>query len=499
MMRKVLTIFVSLLLALSLVSLFGCGSSRDQEGANEKKETNPISDETTASDDETNKETETDYPVLPDSVFGTKSNIVIELSGWAAFAPLDVPDIGVENMQADTLSMAAYERDRWISEYLDITMEVRSRPTIDDSVNAIRTMVQTGTSDVDLWLMRSSAYGSAITGGLLSPLDRRDLSYFNPDSDWWERASYDALSVAGTHYGVIGDFTVADDMTYWNVYFNKDIIKASGLESPYDLVKAGTWTYEKMYDLACEVIGDTDKTKLEYDDTHGISMIRDVLAGALNVSGVKIASKDSDDLPVVSFYNEDTVDIFTELCNIFYDGKVVYNCHTQGGDEIGIFTNGSTLFTLGGIYYAPLMRSTEVNFGLLPMPKFDETDDYHSATSPLFLSILVTPKNENENSDVVSAFMELYAADGSKSVVPGFYDKLLKLKVARDEESEAMLDVIFANTVYDIGAIYNFANFSFKLVDMMYTNNRNIASMWQMNEGLITADIEKMLDALTAE
>ena len=495
MSKRLIACILAILLTASLLSLFGCGQdfnpSIEPDTETEEEETEPESS--------SEGEEETLYPFVPDQIRNTNETVVIEVAGWANFAPLDVPDIGVTEMEADTLSMEAFERDKWISEYLGITMEVRSRPNIDESVNTVRNLVQTGASDVDLWLMRSSAYGQSITGNLLSPLDRRGLSMFNADADWWDPASYSALSVAGLHYGVIGDFTVADDMTYWNVYFNKDMVTSNELTSPYTLVTEGRWTFEKMYELASQVVVDTDQPALAYDDIHGISMIRDVLAGSMNVAGVRIASKDSEDLPVISFYNEDTVDFFEGLCDIFYDQKVVYNCHTQGGDEIGIFTNGTTLFTLGGIYYAPLMRSTELSFGLLPMPKYDSWEPYRAATSPLFLSILTTPRNEKGNDAVVSAFMELYAAEGSRSVVPAFHDKLLKLKVARDEESAEMLDYIFSNTVYDIGAIYNFANFSFTLVDMMYTQNRNLTSVWAANEQKVQADIDKMLDALNSQ
>ncbi len=489
---------ISMLLVLCMAAaiLAACGQSGVTDSGSETKET-----ARTESQSETDKETETEsvYPKIPDSLFGTKDNIVIALAGWANFAPLDVPDIGVEELESDTLSMEAFQRDKWITEYLGITIETRTKSNIEESTSQIRTMVQTGSSDVDLWLMRSSAYGQSVIGDLLSPLDRNDLRFFDPGKEWWEQASYDALSVAGLHYGVIGDFTVADDMTYWNVYFNKEMVRSNDLESPYDLVKSGEWTFDKMYELAESVVTDTGSPTLAYEDTHGISMIRDVLAGAMNVSGVRIASKDEDDLPVISFYNEDTVDIFNGLCDIFYDQKVVYNCHTQGGDEIGIFTNGSTLFTLGGVYYAPLMRSTELDFGLLPLPKFDALGSYHGATSPLFLNILSTPKNENGHDELVSAFMELYACEGSRSVVPAFHDKLLRLKVARDEESEEMLDFIFSDTVYDIGAIYNFANFSFTFVDMMYTKNRNITSVWESNKDLVQQDIDEMLDALNSQ
>jgi len=36
-------------------------------------------------------------------------------------------------------------------------------------------------------------------------------------------------------------------------------------------------------------------------------------------------------------------------------------------------------------------------------------------------------------------------------VIPAYYDVVLQYKVARDEESQGMLDIIFASRVIDIG------------------------------------------------
>ena len=38
-----------------------------------------------------------------------------------------------------------------------------------------------------------------------------------------------------------------------------------------------------------------------------------------------------------------------------------------------------------------------------------------------------------------------------------YYDEALKLKVFNDEDSERMLDLIFDNRTYDLGAVYDFA------------------------------------------
>ena len=90
----------------------------------------------------------------------------------------------------------------------------------------------------------------------------------------------------------------------------------------------------------------------------------------------------------------------------------------------------------------------------------------------------------------------MYAYLGMEHVVPEYHDRLLKYKITRDEESREMLSYIFDNTVYDIGGMFNFADFSFDLINMMYSYDTNIASLWAGKEGQINKAIEDMLEAL---
>ena len=476
-----------LLVLLFLLSAYSCAKT-----GNKEKETVLLTDAP-----EETADPRTVPPVIPDDVKGNGSTMLIQVEGWAFFSLLDVLDVAVEEDTGEPINVAAYNRDRRVEQALDVKIESDVYPDCDSSMAAIRKLISSGDSDIDLWLMRSAGFTTAIGEEMLNDIGSGEFGIFDPDKIWWDRNSYDSFSIADYHYGITGDFTTADDLTYWCVFFNKDMIKDYQLESPYDIVRDGGWTFDKMYELAKVAAGDVNGNDPQsYDGQHGISMIRDVLAGSMNTSGITLMEKDDDDYPEFTFYTEDNVDKFLHLLEIFYDKEVVYNCHVQGGDEINIFTNGKTLFTLGGVYYGPSMRNTETDFGMLPMPKYDESQTYISATSPLFLSILTVPKNNTDNNALRGAFMELYSCMGRELIIPEFYDRLLDYKVARDDDSREMLDYIFGNTVYDIGGIFNLSNISFTLVDMMYTYNRNIASVWEANESKTEEALEKLLSKL---
>ena len=54
-----------------------------------------------------------------------------------------------------------------------------------------------------------------------------------------------------------------------------------------------------------------------------------------------------------------------------------------------------------------------------------------------------------------------------KRVIPAYYDVQLKTKIARDDESSEMLDIIFAGRKYDLGSIYDWGGLTSKFSEAM--------------------------------
>ena len=87
--------------------------------------------------------------------------------------------------------------------------------------------------------------------------------------------------------------------------------------------------------------------------------------------------------------------------------------------------------------------------------------------------------------------MNCYSAN---YVIPAYYDKSLRSRDARDEESQAMLDIIFYNRVADLGD----TTFCVEIRDGVFagvfgSNNRNMSSI-QRQEKSINKKIEKYIE-----
>jgi len=100
------------------------------------------------------------------------------------------------------------------------------------------------------------------------------------------------------------------------------------------------------------------------------------------------------------------------------------------------------------------LRDMKDDFGILPIPKWNSEQSRYYATlnnwhSYTFM-IPVTVSDLDRNAYILDAM----AYHGRQIIRPAYYDICLQRKHTRDEESSAMLDIIFSSTVYDLGTVF---------------------------------------------
>ena len=186
------------------------------------------------------------------------------------------------------------------------------------------------------------------------------------------------------------------------------------------------------------------------------------------------------------------------LSDLLQNTAISYNCHKRSAkpaeDEAGMLVRGHALFCLGGLYYAPEMRSMDQDFGIIPYPKYDEAQsDYRIPMITIALTYASVPVSNNDIKNT-GIFMEYYAYLGRHDIMPALYDKLLLGKVARDNDSSAMLDIIFNNRVFDTGMIFDFSGLRTDL-QVMYRDMRNdFASSLKANSKKVQKNIEQLVE-----
>jgi len=417
-------------------------------------------------------------------------------AGWWDYPPLLITDITSEGLNSEPINDAVYNRQIYLEDKYNIKIEQIDFPGEWGSSEKIITTVQANDDVYDLAFIRSMHFNSIATSDTI--IDLTEITSMDVSRSWWDSNSYDSLSLRGKHYGICSDITMNDDLAVWCVFFNKDMVKNYGLENPYNLVKEGKWTYDKVFETGKLISKDLNSDGvMDKNDIFGIHHIQDSGSGIINCVGVNIGELDSAGNLVFTLDRENNMTKMLSIFTRLFDLDNVYNMHARNeGIRDGVmFSNGQALFDFNAVQVAPGLRMMEQDFGILPYPKYNEADVYMSSVSPMYLSIAVIPKT-NRDIDNTGIIMEELAYQGYKNLRPAFYDKLLQGKVARDNESLEMLDYLFDNVVYDVGAMWNIANFTMDFISLVSSYDLNITSFIEARRGQIESDIEKIMEAV---
>ena len=138
------------------------------------------------------------------------------------------------------------------------------------------------------------------------------------------------------------------------------------------------------------------------------------------------------------------------------------------------WTAGNLLAYTGLFQNANGYRELEFDYGIIPYPKYDEAQSRYYTMSDGAHGCMLIPITV-QNIEWSSMLTEALNAETYKQVVPAYFDTSLKVKLTRDAESAAMLDLLMEARVFDFGYMYN-TGIAFIVQDMVSTNKNNTES-----------------------
>jgi len=140
------------------------------------------------------------------------------------------------------------------------------------------------------------------------------------------------------------------------------------------------------------------------------------------------------------------------------------------------------------------LREMEDEIGIVPLPKYDEATLVYYSPSEAGTNLFSVPVTA-QNTERTSIIAEALCAEGRKNVIPVYYEKALKTKHSRDDESALMLDYMRDGLVYDYG-YYNMSlaeDLGFPGQRLVVSgNNPNFTSFYDKFERKVQNNIEKL-------
>ena len=143
------------------------------------------------------------------------------------------------------------------------------------------------------------------------------------------------------------------------------------------------------------------------------------------------------------------------------------------------------------------LRNMSDEFGVLPLPKYDEAQEHYYA--PSFGSEISTllktlPQERMEN---VVILLDALAYDTNKSIIPEYKEVLLKTKYARDNESEDMIDIVIDSVSFEFGLNAWQDTVANPLVKNIFVaRNPSVASTLAKMQKSVDTQIEKLVEKL---
>ena len=382
------------------------------------------------------------------------------------------PDLTVEEENGDNFNDAVYRRQVKLEDTFGFTIkQVYSANTY---LNELATLVLAGDDSIDVAFPMARQAATDAQQGVLC--DLKTLNYIDLDSEVWAHTFNDTLSFGGKLFFATGDITTNSYDSIRTFMFNKELISKYQLESPYELVRSGKWTLDKLNEMVSQVSLDINgDSKMTADDQWGMAW-QSAINGNILFYGCDehLTVKGSDDIPKLVIGNQRSYDVFQKIQKQISDSDLYY----LGGDtEIkDIFRAGRSLFLTEVLYHVKTFRDMDIDFGVIPSPKYDEDQEgYMQYVDSWCPSPVVIPKTA-QNLDRSAFFVQLLAETGREFIHDEYYEKSISSKSLRDEESVEMLDIIVNNYVLDNAVIYSWGGLAdgFKT---SFTQSEGLASL----------------------
>ena len=370
-------------------------------------------------------------------------------------------DIAATEENGDVINDAVYKRNMKIYDRFGVEMvDIPSPNGTWDLTAPLRKSVMAASDDYD---MVASGFNDAVknlsTEGMLMEL--HNVPYMDLSKPWYDQNANEQLSIEGKLFATAGDMILMDNEATLCVLFNKKLAEDYALEGFYEMVKNGKWTIDKMTEFSKLTAKDLDGdgTMGEKDQWGNIGEPLNTYALMVACDAIAV-KKNKDDVPVFDVQNEHFYDAFTKAVNLNRDDKVTMFCDNFKAADVWAdiidpaFTEGRVLFNTAGLVRVTVFRAMETNFGILPLPKYDESQkEYNSMVSIGCANSIAIPTTAD--AERCGAVIEALSAESYYTLTPAYYDIVLKTKNARDDASSEMLDIIFDNRIFDIAYMFD--------------------------------------------
>ena len=397
----------------------------------------------------------------------------------------------VSEENGEVLNDAIYRRNLKMCEKYNFRL---SENEFDDTLSILTKQNLAGDNEHDIFLIPLNRVNTI--AGADNLIDFHDIPNIELEGAWWDQDMIRDLDIGGGQYFMNGDviFTVYDCLRV--IMYNKGYAEDLGLSGFYTLVNDGKWTIDRMYEMmeAAAVDVNSDGV-MDYQDRFGLLYNNNSYSAYLTAQEVKLIDSDG----TLGVFTDRFVNAYENMLKIFDTGLVFnYNEDKYPGLNarqaiVAMFDANQTLFFENGISAAAqYMRDVKnVDYGFLPIPKFDEEQEKYYSYVSVSAPVLCVPVTSIDRLDGIGFALEALCRESSESVVPEYFGTCFSAKYTHDAESYDMILLATESRMYDLGIIFDYGKIITTITNAAKAGDEAIMSKLESIRDAVAADFDK--------
>lgn len=437
------------------------------------------------------------YADVPTGNFNdTEFHILNDICTWALTTMESSDQLG------DTISDAVTNRNAILEQQVGVKLVI---DTVSNVYNDIRKDQDTTTNQYDCFVdVSTSNVKLAVEGRLV---DFNELQGIDLNKEWWYPTSTRNLAIGPAVYMVFSDIHLYFHESFYVSIFNKDMLaNYPGLEDPYDLVKSGKWTIDKLNEMMKVVASDVDATgKKDISESTSIyGLVAHTNTGYSMMVGFEneLLEYDSQHIPAANFsgVSERFIDSYNKVKNTIYDTVLCGSPISEGYSKLSNrhhtpFSEGRALFMYEVTGTLKEHRDESFSYGIVTSPKYNEEQKDYISPITCSAASLAVPVGCRDL-DRVGIVLENMAAVSHKVIKPAYYNITLCYKYNKDPAAIEMLDLVYKNGKFELAYVYNFGGVRSTVESAFKTGISDISGQVTRSKKLINRGIEDAIKGL---
>ncbi|MBQ3708901.1 MAG: hypothetical protein II889_13510 [Clostridia bacterium] len=436
MNRKLISLLLALLLALSATGLTGCSEKPAEGDAAPANTAQP--DVTPAGEID---EDEDGYLAddLPEKDFGGAEFNILTTTWYNA-----KNYIFAEEMNGEVVNDALFNQRSKVSDRFNVEVTCTANDGNDAVAANAHNLVISGD---DTYAIVYNHDNMTMNNGLKGDFcNLRSFEILDFSKPWWQGTSQ-VFTIQDKLFATANPMAMSGIYMNCTVSFNKKLMSDLQLEAPYEKVRNGEWYLDDMIGMIQLGMRDLDGNG-KYDAKDQWGFLTASYGWLQFQSDMGAGCMEKDDAGNVCFTGN--IDKMVSVMEKF-DSLDEYTQTSSGTDyNIQMFAEGRGLFMFSenrNLYES--MRDTDVSFGVLPAPKFDETQkDYASAGYDIYWGVLLSSAAHEE---LISYCLESISCENYNNVIPAVWEAVLGSKLADAPEDTEMFRIIRDVQYVDLG------------------------------------------------